>query len=89
MRASLNEIAETELFLSQQLNHENALVFEARLLVNPQLRINTAIQRSIRLAIRLFLRKRLKEELAEIHHELFSDPEKVVFQKKVLNYFNR
>jgi hypothetical protein len=61
MRASLNEIEETELFLSQRLNKENALVFEAKLLVNPTLRINTAIQRSIRFAVRLFLRKQLKK----------------------------
>jgi hypothetical protein len=89
MRASLNEIRETEHFISGQLGTEDALVFEARLLTNPVLRVNAMIQQKIRLTVKVFYRKKLKEELRAIHADLFSNPDKIEFQKKVLHYFNR
>ena len=89
MRASLNEIRETEQFLSGQLDSEEALVFEARLLTNPVLRVNMLIQQKIYRIVKAFHRKQLKQELTTIHADLFSSPEKIEFQKKVLHYFDR
>ena len=89
MRASLNEIRETEQFLSGQLNGEDALVFEARLLTNPVLRVNTVIQQKLHLIIKAFHRKRLKQGLRVIHADLFTNPEKIEFQEEVLHYFDR
>jgi hypothetical protein len=89
MRASLNEISETEKFLSNQLDIEDALVFEARLLSSPVLRINTAIQKKIHLVVKAFYRKQLKQGLQVIHEDLFSNPEKTEFQNKVSHYFDR
>jgi anti-sigma factor RsiW len=87
MRASLNEIHETEQFLSGQLDNEDALVFEARLLTNPVLRVNVFIQQNIHIAIKIFYRRKIKQRLRAIHADLFTDPEKMEFQKKVLHYF--
>jgi hypothetical protein len=89
MRASLNEIREIEHFLSGQHKTEDALVFEARLLTNPVLRLNTAIQQKIYTIVKAFHRKKLKQELRVIHADLFSNPKKTEFQKEVLHYFNR
>jgi len=89
MRTSLNEIREIEQFLLGRLDGEDALVFEARLLTNPVLRVNTVIQQKIHMLIKVFHRKRLKQELRAIHTDLFTNPEKTEFQKKVLHYFDR
>jgi hypothetical protein len=89
MRTSLNDIHEIDQFLSGELGSEDALVFEARLLTNPVLRVNTTIQQKIRLVVKVFHRKQLKQELRAIHADLFSNPEKSEFQKEVLRNFNQ
>jgi hypothetical protein len=88
MRTSLNEIQQIERFLLNQLSGPDKLVFEARVLTNPSLRIKAVIQQKLQLVIKAFHRKQQKQELLAIHHKLFSHPDKVEFQERVLRYFN-
>jgi hypothetical protein len=89
MRHSLNEIYTVEKFLSRQLMPGENLLFEARLLTNPPLRINVALQAKIHSAVKCYHRKQLKLSLKEIHNELFSDPRKKSFQREIIHYFNK
>ena len=87
MRTSLNDIQLTEHFLKGALAPEEALLFEARLLTDPVLRLNLAIQKQVYRLIMLYQRKKLKEELEDIHHQLFHDPENRDFKQKIFQLF--
>jgi hypothetical protein len=88
MRASLNEIHETEQFLVNQLATSEALLFEAKMLTNPLHRLNVGIQKKIYQAVKAYHRQCLKKELQTIHAELFSDPTQTKLQQEVLQLFN-
>ena len=87
MRTSLNEIKEIEKFLHHQLDAEESLVFEARLLTNPMLKLNTYLQQKIGQLLLIYHRKKLKEEAETVHQRLFSDPEKADFQQTIMELF--
>jgi hypothetical protein len=89
MRASLNEIKTTELFLSAQLSPPENLLFEARILTNPILQMNVALQQKIYAVVRAYHIKQLKIELRAIQHDLFSDPDKKSFQQTIQQQFQQ
>jgi hypothetical protein len=64
-------------------------VFQARLLTDPQLRLNLFIQKKILLLVKLFHRKKLKHEAEAVFRGIFSDPEKKDFQQSILQLFNK
>jgi hypothetical protein len=87
MRTSLNEIRHAEKYLFKQLNTEESLLFEAKMLINPLLRLNVSIQKKVYSLIRLYHRKKLKEELETIHENLFNHPDKKEFRESVHQLF--
>lgn len=87
MRTSLNEIKHAEKYLFKQLNAEEALLFEAKMLVNPLLHLNVRVQEKIYSLIRMYHRKKLKEEFEVIHKNLFTDPAKKEFQQAIHQLF--
>ncbi len=89
MRTSLNEIKHVEKYLFKQLSAEETLLFEAKLLVNPILRLNVRIQEKIYSLIKMYHRKKLKEEFEIIHENLFSDPARKEFQQSIHQLFKR
>lgn len=89
MRTSLNEIKQAEKYLLNQLSTGESLLFEARMLINPLLRVNVRIQEKIYSLIGMYHRKRLKEELEIIHKNLFSNPAKKEFQQSIHQLFKR
>lgn len=88
MRTSLNEIKQTEEYLHRQLITEEALVFEARLLTNPLLRLNVLAQKKVYQLIKQYWRKKLKREAEQLSERLFSDSGKREFQSTIKNLFN-
>ena len=87
MRTSLNEIKHVEKYLFKQLSAEESLLFEAKLLVNPVLRLNVRIQEKIYSLIKMYHRKKIKAEFEIIHDNLFSDPAKKEFQQSIHQLF--
>lgn len=87
MRTSLNDIKQNEDFIQGDLSAGESLVFQARLIINPVLRANVAIQKMIYAAVRAFGRKVTKQEIEQIHHQLFSDPSKKEFQEEIYREF--
>jgi hypothetical protein len=88
MRTSLNEITEIENYLDSKADAADSLVFEAKMLAQPQLRLHVHLQRKISRLVQLFHRKKTKQDLQKIHQQLFADPEKAEFQQKILHLFN-
>jgi hypothetical protein len=88
MRTSLNEIRQIEKALQSELTPEDALVFEAKSLINPSLRINIFWQKRIYELLRYYHRKKLKERAEQIHQKIFSDPSKSSFRKNILQLFS-
>jgi hypothetical protein len=89
MRTSLNEIQAIEKYLLGKHDGGDSIVFEARLQINPQLRLNLHLQKKLLMLVKLFHRKKLKEEAEAVSVKIFSDPEKKEFQERVSQIFNR
>lgn len=89
MRTSLSEIRIIEQYISGKLATEETLLVEAKLLINPILRLNEVIQRKIYSLVQAYHRKQLKKEINKIQNRLFSDPTKKAFCTAVLKHFNQ
>ena len=88
MKTSFSEILKTEKYLNQELGTGDSLVFEARLLVDVELRKNTIFHKAVHRLVHLYHRRKLKNELQMVHERLFSDPEKTTFREGILKPFN-
>jgi hypothetical protein len=88
MRTSLNEIKRIEKFLAKELSPEENLLFEAQILTNPLLRLHVSLQKEIYALLSYYHRKKLKEEVEQLHHKIFNDPEKRDFQVSIHKLFN-
>jgi hypothetical protein len=89
MRTSLNNIKETEDFLSGALQAEETLLFKVRLLLDPALRVNVSIQQKAYSLIRLYGRKKLKAEIESVHENIFNDPTHAKYRREIDQLFNK
>jgi hypothetical protein len=89
MKTSFPEIVETEKYLQQELDPQDNLLFEARLLVSDQWRRNTFFHKMVHRLVHLYHRKKLKAEVDAVHNKLFRDPAKGSFRNQFTNLFNR
>lgn len=87
MRTSLNNIRQAEAYIKGRLAPQESLLFEARLLTDPLLRLNLRMQQKAYTLIRMFHRKKLKEEVAGVHEQLFNDPEQAAFRQQIKQLF--
>ncbi|AHM58379.1 hypothetical protein D770_00525 [Flammeovirgaceae bacterium 311] len=87
MRTSLNNIRQTEAFLHAQLPPQEAILFEARLLTDPLLRLNLRLQQKAYSLIRMYYRKKLKEEVSDVHEQLYNDPQQSAFKQQIQQLF--
>jgi hypothetical protein len=89
MRTSLTEIQQTEKFLLGEMNPGDALVFEARMLSKPLLKMNVFFQKKVHAVLRAYHRKKLKEEAEAVHQQFFSDPAKKDFREMIFHCFKK
>jgi hypothetical protein len=87
MRTSLTEIKQTEAWLQGKLAPAEALLFEARQLTNPLLRLQVALQQQAIKLAGLYHRQKLQEEVEGVHQRLFSSPDKRSFQQQIQQLF--
>lgn len=73
MRKSLFDIQETELYLHDKLEAPDKLLFEAKMIVDPERRINMHYQQKTYSIIRWFGRKKQKHRLNAIFDRLMKD----------------
>ena len=89
MRTSLNDIRSAEQFLLGEMEPAGALVYEARLLTDPQLAENVSLQQRLYNLLRFYHRRKLKAEAEAVHQRLFSDPAKKDFRERLLHQFKK
>lgn len=87
MKTSQSDVKQIEDYLTGKMSPADRLVFKARLIINPLLRLNVVFQQKTYSLINAHGRKKRKADMEVIHTKLFSDPGKVVFQQKVLQLF--
>ncbi|MDB5011484.1 MAG: hypothetical protein JWQ06_2273 [Mucilaginibacter sp.] len=90
MKTLWNEIEQIEAYLHRSADTGSKLVFEARLLLEPELQEKTAWQQKAYEFIHRYGRRQLKQEIEAVHQQLFASPEHASFSQKIrLLFINR
>ena len=84
MRTSLNEIREIERFVTKGMTPEASLVFQARAITDPRLRLNVQLQKQLMKVLQLFHRRKLKRNLQNVHQTLLLSAD---FDRQVQDIF--
>ena len=87
MRTSLNEIKLIDGYIFNNNRTEDALLFDAMVIVNPSLSGQIAWQKKTHALIGQYSRKKLKAEIESVHQQLFNEPAHKSFRQKVLSLF--
>jgi hypothetical protein len=87
MRTSLNNLQEIEGFLLKRLAPPEALVFEARMIVDHDLVQQVNLQKETYAAIQQYGRRKLKVELETVHQTLFTLPKHQRFRERIMALF--
>ena len=87
MRTSISEIIRAERFLTGELQPQDKLSYEARLIIDKEARENLFFHKMLHRLVRLYDREKMKRRIGQIHDRLFEDPAKAVFQDSVLKHF--
>ena len=86
---TLRETKEIDRYLLGKMSTASRLLFEARLLIDPTLKLRVEWQQRLYSIIKRSGRRQMKSEVARIHHQLFSDPAKREFQLNVFQLFSK
>ena len=86
---TLRETKEIDRYLLDKLSPASRLLFEARLLIDPTLKLRVAWQQKLYSIIKRSGRRQMKSEVAHVHYQLFSDPAKRDFQLSVFQLFSK
>jgi hypothetical protein len=87
MMTSPNSIQQTEDYIFGRLAPEDDLLYKARLLTDPQFRMDTKSQKKAYALIKQYGRKKIKAEIEMIHQRIFANPAKNSFHKKITSLF--
>jgi predicted metal-dependent HD superfamily phosphohydrolase len=87
MRTSLNNIAQTEARLFNKQQPGDALLFDARLLLDTDLHIDLSAQKQVYTLIQQYGHRQLKQEIEAVHQQLFTQPEHLSFKQKIARIF--
>jgi hypothetical protein len=89
MMTSWNETEQIEAHLLGRHDTGNALVFEARMLLDPELSDKIVWQKKTYSIIQTYSRRQLKKEIEAVHQKLFTQPEHTSFSQKIRRLFNK
>ena len=89
MMTSWNETQQIEAYIFGIGEPEDALLFEAKLVLDEDLAHKVIAQQKAYAAIRQFGRKQVKMEIEAITQALFTHPEHVSFRKKIIKLFSK
>ena len=87
MTTWINNMKSIDDYVTGKLGPEDNLLFEARLLLDPALKFQVALQRRIISIVRMYGRKTVKNEAQKIGQKLFSDQSKYDFHREVNKLF--
>ncbi|MDN3584072.1 hypothetical protein [Mucilaginibacter flavus] len=89
MRTSLNRIAAIEAHLHKKQQPTDALLFDAKLLLDHDLQVNLTAQQQVYSLVQQYGRKQLKQEIEAAHQQLFNTTKHLSFKQKIARIFNR
>ena len=87
MRTSLNNIKLIDDYLFSKIPQGDKLVFEAKLILNPDLADGLLWQQQTHAIVNQYGRKKLKAEIENVHQQLFNDLEHKSFKQRILSLF--
>jgi hypothetical protein len=87
MMTSWNETEQIELHLTGQHDTGSALVFEAQMLLDPELCDKVLWQKKTHGIIQTYSRRQLRKEIDAVHQKLFTQPEHTSFRQKIRRLF--
>jgi len=83
----LNEIKQIDDHLFSQAGIEDALLFDAMLILDPGLSDKVLWQKRVNQLVQQYSRRKLKAEIESVHRKLFDEPAHRSFSQKILNLF--
>lgn len=86
MMTSLNEIREIDDSLLGNMPADEALIFEARAIIDPQLQENIAAQKKMYTLVRTYGRMKMRKQLDLLHQNLLD--ESTTFRRTILEIFS-
>jgi len=89
MKTSWSETEQVDRHISGLMDTGDALVFEAKLLLEPGLHDKIQWQKKVHLLIAQYGRKQLKNEIETVHQKLFSSPQHNTFSQKIRCFFTK
>lgn len=87
MRTSLNELKAIDDHLFRLMPGADNFLFEARLMLDDELRTKVFQQQETHVLIQEYGRKQLKTEIDAVHQRLFNDTRPHSFAAKILRLF--
>jgi len=84
----LNEVKLIDDYIFNTAALEDALLFDAMLILDPDLQNQIMWQKKTHAAVKLYGRKKLKAEIERVHGKLFNEPEHQSFKYRILNLFS-
>ncbi|HVS93457.1 MAG TPA: hypothetical protein VHE59_15565 [Mucilaginibacter sp.] len=89
MRTSLSETVRIEAHLLRISESGDRLVFEARLLLEPELRDKMHCQQNTYALVKKYGREELKKEIEAVHQQLFTEQKHISFRQNILGIFSK
>jgi hypothetical protein len=85
----LNNIKEIDDHVLGLTTPQDNLLFEAKMILNPELGLDVAWHRQTLTLVQQYGRKKLRADIEAIHQQLFSQPEHRSFRQTILRFFKR
>lgn len=85
MRKSLHEVQEIDRYIFRRMTRTDRLVFQARMILQPELKEKVRLQKKAHAFLRWCSRKEKKDELTTLYHRLMSD---TAFQTTIRSIFS-
>ena len=89
MPTSAIETREIETFLLGAQHPEESLLFQAKLVLQPNLTEKVKWQQQTYRLLQLYSRQQLRSEISEVERMLFSDNAHLSFRQKIFKLFKR
>ncbi|MFD1258663.1 hypothetical protein ACFQ3S_17790 [Mucilaginibacter terrae] len=89
MKTSAFNTGHIDSYLLLQLPPGDKLVFDAQLMLYPDLQETVEWQRKVHYLVQLRARRQLKAQINAVEQMVFSQPEYSSFRQKLLSYFSK
>jgi len=89
MRTSLNEIKLIDGYIFNSNPTEDALLFDALLILNPELPGQIMWQKKTHAIVQQYGRRKIRAEIEAVHQQLFSTTEHQSFRRRILSLFSK